>query len=170
MFLESIKFTFEKNIAMEENLIIDQNNLETPKRPQFLTVLCILSFVWSAFILLCLFLCLIFSSTLFTFINEILSGKIAMPTIDSNQEQALRSFLDLGQSKFVVIIAGAIMLYMTSLLGVFKMWRQEKWGFYIYAIINILGVGYDIMSGSFVMAIISMSFIAMYYSNVKCMK
>jgi len=50
------------------------------------------------------------------------------------------------------------------------MWRQEKWGFYIYAIINILGVGYDIMSGSFVMAIISISFIAMYYSNVKSMK
>lgn len=150
--------------------MIDQNNFETPKRNQFLTVLCILSFIWSGFILLCLFLCLIFSSTLFTFISEILSGKFSMTTLDNNQEQALRSFLDIGQSKFVVIIVGAIMLYMTSLLGVFKMWRQQKWGFYIYAIINILGVGYDIMSGSYFMAIISISFIAMYYSNFRYLK
>ena len=150
--------------------MIDQNNFETPKRNQFLTVLCILSFIWSGFILLCLFLCLIFSSTLFTFISEILSGKFSMTTLDNNQEQALRSFLDIGQSKFVVIIVGAIMLYMTSLLGVFKMWRQQKWGFYIYAVINILGVGYDIMSGSYFMAIISISFIAMYYSNFRYLK
>ena len=150
--------------------MIDQNNFETPKRNQFLTVLCILSFIWSGFILLCLFLCLIFSSTLFTFISEILSGKFSMTTLDNNQEQALRSFLDIGQSKFVVIIVGAIMLYMTSLLGVFKMWRQQKWGFYIYALINILGVGYDIMSGSYFMAIISISFIAMYYSNFRYLK
>ena len=150
--------------------MIDQNNFETPKRNQFLTVLCILSFIWSGFILLCLFLCLIFSSTLFTFISEILSGKFSMTTLDNNQEQALRSFLNIGQRKFVVIIVGAIMLYMTSLLGVFKMWRQQKWGFYIYAVINILGVGYDIMSGSYFMAIISISFIAMYYSNFRYLK
>ncbi len=157
---------------MEENILYtdEQPIIETPKRPQFLTVLCLLSFIWSGFILLSLFLGLIFSRFIFTFIGNILSGEIAMPNIDSTQEQALQSFLDLGPEKFVAIIAGAIMLYMTSLLGVFKMWRQQKWGFYIYAAINIMGVGYDVFSGSYFMAIISMAFIVMYFMNLKHMK
>lgn len=157
---------------MEENILHtnEQPTIETPKRPQFLTVLCILSYIWSGFILLSLFLCLIFSRFIFTLIDKILSGEISMPTMDTTQEQALQAFVDLGPSKFAAIIAGAIIIYMTSLLGVFKMWRQQKWGFYIYASINILGVGYDLFSGSYFMAIISMAFIGMYFSNLKYMK
>lgn len=155
---------------MDENLMIEQNNINTPNRPQFLTVLCILSYIWSGFILLCLVLCLLFSSAIFNLIGNILNGEIAMPTIDSAQEQALQAFLDLGKGKFVAIIAGAIMLYMTSLLGVVKMWKQQKWGFYIYATINFLSLGYDLSSGSYVMAIISLAFIIMYFLNLKYMK
>lgn len=157
---------------MEENILHtnEQPIIETPKRPQFLKVLCILSYIWSGIILLSLFLCLIFSRIIFAFIEKILSGEISMPTIDSTQEQALQTLLDLGQWRFAAIIAGAIMLYMTSLLGVVKMWKQQKWGFYIYATINVLGVGYDISSGSYFMAVISMAFIGMYFSNLKYMK
>lgn len=157
---------------MEENILHtnEQPIIEQPKRPQFLTVLCVLSFIWSGFILLFLFLGLIFSRFIFKFIDKILSGEIAVPTMDSKQEQALQAFLELGPGKFAAIIAGAIIMYMTSLLGVFKMWRQQKWGFYIYATINVLGVGYDVFSGSYFTAIISMAFIMMYFSNLKYMK
>lgn len=157
---------------MEENILhsSQQPTIENPKRPQFLTVLCILSYIWSGFILLCLFLCLLFSRFLFTVIGNILSGEISVPTLDSAQEQALQSLLDLGQGKFAAIIAGAIILYMTTLLGVFKMWRQQKTGFYIYAAINVFGVIYDVFSGSYFMAIISIAFIVMYFLNLKDMK
>ena len=156
---------------MEENNFTSNQPADgSPSKPEFLKVLCILSFIWSGLIVFILFLCLVFSSFIFKIIHQILSGEIAMPTIDAKQEEALQSFIQLGQGKFIGVVAAVIIFYMTSILGVFKMWRLQKSGFYIYAIINLLGVGFDLMSGSFFAAIISISFIAMYYTNLKHLK
>jgi hypothetical protein len=156
---------------MEENIFASNQPADGSRsKPEFLKVLCILSFIWSGLIVFILFLCLVFSSFIFKIIHQILSGEIAMPTLDAKQEEALQSFMQLGQGKFIGVVAAVIIFYMTSVLGVFKMWRLQKSGFYIYAIINLLGVGFDLMSGSFFAAIISISFIAMYYTNLKHLK
>jgi hypothetical protein len=155
---------------MEENLIMEEQNNEFPKRPQFLTVLCILSYIWSGIVILSLFFCLIFSGLIFSSLQTIASGENGMPQLNSIQIEGIDTLLKLGKAKFVAIIAFAIIAYMTSLLGVFKMWRLQKWGFYIYASINGLGLTYDIINGSFFMSIISLSFIVMYFMNLKHMK
>ena len=155
-----------ENITSTENQISN----EKPQRPQFLTVLCILSFIWSGLILFCLFLGLCFSGFIFRTAESVLAGVDGMPAMSESQLKAMQTLVDLGPQKFTAGIAVAIIIYMTSLLGVFKMWRLQKWGFYIYAIINGIGVSYDLISGSYFMVIISLAFIGMYFTNFKHMK
>jgi hypothetical protein len=155
----------ENNILMENQPVI-----EAPKRPQFLSVLCVLSGIWSSIIILSLFLCLIFSGTIFSSLETITSGENGMPKLDSVQLEGIEKIIDLGKGKFMAIIAFAIIIYMTSLLGVIKMWKQQKWGFYIYAIVNGLGLFYDLYSGSYFMSVITVTFLAMYFANLKHMK
>ncbi|MBP8033306.1 MAG: hypothetical protein KAZ71_01845 [Bacteroidia bacterium] len=155
---------------MEENILIENNPIDEPKRPQFLSVLCILSIIWSSIIILSLFLCLVFSGTIFSSLEKITSGDNGMPQLDSVQIEGIEKIINLGQGKFVAIIAFAIVIYMTSLLGVIKMWKLQKWGFYIYAGVNTLAIIYDIISGSYFSIIVSAIFIGMYFSNLKHMK
>jgi hypothetical protein len=155
-----------------ENTITPENPFEneTPQRPQFLRVLCILSFIWSGFLLFCLFLLLIFSSSIFSVLEKLLVGAEGTPSISEDQQKALQTLLDLGPQKFLMMVAVAIIMYMTSLLGVVKMWKLQKWGFYVYAVVNGLALTYDIISGSYFSVIVSIAFIGMYFSNFKYLK
>jgi hypothetical protein len=155
-----------------ENIMSPENQLEneTPQRSQFLSVLCILSFIWSGFILFCLFLGLCFSGFIFGAAESIIAGTEGMPAMSESQLKAMQTLIDLGPQKFMMGIVVAIIIYMTSLLGVFKMWRLQKWGFYIYAAVNGIGVAYDLISGSYFMVAITIAFIGMYFSNFKYLK
>ncbi len=144
---------------------------QAPKRPQFLTVLCILSYIWGAIVLLCLLLCLLTTGFIFDTLTSISNGTIQSPSgIGPEQQVAIDYLLSLGEKTFAIIIAVAMIFYLTSLLGVFKMWKLQKSGFFIYTAVNVLGLGYSIYSGSYFGAVISLAFIGMYYSNLKYMK
>ncbi len=143
---------------------------EKPKRPQLLTVLCILSYIWGTIVILLLFLCIGFSGFIFEALNQIINGTSNFPTINSAQQDAIQTLLNMGEGKFTAIIAVAIIIYMTSILGVYKMWKLQKWGFYIYASINGLGIIYSMIGGSYFMPIISIVFILLYFKNLQYMK
>ena len=154
-----------------ENSTIQMDSLqEKPKRPQLLTVLCVLSYIWGAIVVLLLFLCIAFSGFIFEALNQIINGTSNFPSINSAQQDAIQTLLNMGEGKFSAIVAGAIIIYMTSILGVYKMWKLQKWGFYIYASINGLGIIYSIMGGSYFMPIISIVFIILYFRNIQYMK
>ncbi|MBK8367867.1 MAG: hypothetical protein IPL10_10725 [Bacteroidetes bacterium] len=77
-----------------ENTITPENQFENerPQRPQFLTVLCILSFIWSGFLLFCLFLLLIFSSSIFSVLEKLLVGADGMPPISEDQQKHYKHY------------------------------------------------------------------------------
>jgi len=154
---------------MEENLSLENNLNETPKRPQFLTVLCILSFIWIGLTLTCLLICLAFRSFIFEAFEKLSLDEDTMAVMDENQQKGIQTLLEIGPGKFASIIALGIVIYMISLLGIIKMWKLQKWGFYIYSTINTMGLIYSLISGSYFMAIISLSFVIMYYTNFKHM-
>ena len=154
-----------------ENSTIQMDSLqEKPKRPQLLTILCVLSYIWGAIVVLLLFLCIAFSGFIFEALNQIINGTSNFPSINSAQQDAIQTLLNMGEGKFSAIVAGAIIIYMTSILGVYKMWKLQKWGFYIYASINGLGIIYSIMGASYFMPIISIVFIILYFRNIQYMK
>lgn len=154
---------------MEENIVLEENNVEQPKRPQFLTVLCVLSFIWSGLVLLCLLICLAFSSFIFEALEKLTLDENTMAAMDENQQKGIQTLLEVGPGKFAAIIALGMVIYMISLLGVIKMWKLQKWGFYIYSVINTMSLIYSVISGSYFMAIISLLFVVMYYKNFKYM-
>ena len=155
----------------EHNSYLTQQSInEVPKRSQFLTALCVLSYIWSGIALLCLFLCLIFTGFIYEALEKIATGEGPFANMDETQQQGIQMLLNLGQGLFTSLIALGIIIYMTSLLGVVKMWKLQKWGFYIYTAVNGFGVIYSIVSGSYVMGLISLVFIIMYYLNLKDMK
>jgi len=155
---------------MSDNLISENPLEESPKRSQFLTTLCILSYIWNGMALLFLLLCLLFSGLVYEALGKINSGDSPFTTMDESQQKAIQMILDYGRGFVTSMIALAMIIYMTSLLGVVKMWKLQKWGFYIYATLNSFGVMYSFLSGSYFMGIISLSFITMYYLNLKDMK
>jgi len=57
--------------------------------------------------------------------------------------------IEMGQGTLVAILGGYFVAVIVSLLGVIKMWKLQKAGFYIYAVINSLGIIFAIYDGSY---------------------
>jgi len=128
----------------------EQVNVEveaTNKRPVFITVLCILTFIGSG-------LGLLFS----------LLGVVAAGALESMTE-SLPIPIDMGDGIVKTIIT--LLLYGGSLYGAISMWNLKKLGFYIYAIAQVvlLIMGFGILSLLFTAA-----FIIMYGVNLKHME
>lgn len=120
---------------MEENLILENNLTEQPKRSQFLTVLCVLSFIMCAISFLS-GIWGIYQST-----PEAMQKNIEqVRTV--NEEMADRmedNMIEMQSNPFSKIAPYLGLVYtLVSFLGVLLMWNRTKKGFYIYAIAEIL--------------------------------
>jgi hypothetical protein len=161
---------------------------EKPKRPQLLTVLCVLSFIMCAF----------------TIISTIMN--IAQNSPESHQKsvEQIRSFnpamADQMEDTFLMMESNTylklspyinLVFMLGSFLGVMMMWKLNKKGFYIYAVAEILpyisylfidankmsipgvsaGMGATIMMVSLVFMILcDLVFVFLYSRNLKIMQ
>lgn len=171
---------------MEE---IDQMNdfKNEDKRPSFLVVLCILSYVSIGF-------------TLLTNIMQFVKGPLSaedMKAQNAVMAKTLLSFEEKNLDYFAVFFKKIMMMteslnnsfysvYFFSLIsgiiglfGVIKMWKGKKLGFHLYIIYSLLGVGqiYLFVSPSYIPNLIlytnlfiSGIFVFMYSRNLKWMK
>ena len=118
------------------------------KRPVFLTVLCILTFVGSG-------LALLFA----------LIGLVAAGAIESFAA-SIPGMPDLGDvGIFTQIIR--ILLYAGSLFGAIMMLKLKKLGFYLYVVANVVLL---VMSFGIMGLVITAGFIVMYGLNFKAME
>lgn len=143
--------------------------MQSPKRPQFLTVLCVLSYIWSGIVIICLLLALALSGFIFEACERMINGEGDIQ-MSEMQIQGMDKMMEMGQGVFAGIMGAYLVASIISLLGVIKMWKLQKMGFYIYAIINGLGLIYGIYEGSYFGGVISLAFIIMYGLNLKYMK
>jgi len=146
----------------------------SPQRPDFLKILCILSFVASGLMIL-----------IYTLGSFALS--LSQDMIDEVWPQMAQSypqFESLDGAQFFHEV-GTVCVYglianIFSLLGVIMMWRLEKIGFFIYTIAEISTNFFSLnintgeegpQYGSMIFSIvIDLIFIVMYYMNLKHMK
>ena len=147
---------------------------ETPERPDFLKIICILSFVGCGLMILGLSfgsLCLALpQSTVDEIWPQVVQSNPTLEEIDG-----LEFFRQLGWMCVYGLFANIF-----SLIGVIMMWRLEKVGFYIYAaaelIGNFVGMGFDMgqqqksYGGTIFFIVIDLVFIGMYFVNLKYMK
>ena len=127
-----------------------QQSAETAKRPGFLTVLCILTFIGSGL--------------------GVLGGLLMTVGMGSLMESipGMGAAMGGGTAYFAI----GTVLAAASLFGAIQMWKLKKQGFFIYAGANIVGLILPLVFGlpfSIAGAIIPVLFIVLYYLNVKHM-
>lgn len=120
---------------MEENLILENNPVEQPKRSQFLTVLCILSFIMCGITFLSGFWGIL-QSTPEAQQKNIEQFRTINPEMADQMENQM---IEMESNPFSKIAPYLGLVYtLLSFLGVMMMWNFSRKGFYIYAIAEIL--------------------------------
>lgn len=120
---------------MEENLILENNPIEQPKRSQFLKVLCTLSFIMCAIGFLS-GIWGIYQSTPEAQQKNIDQLRVVNPEMADRLEDQM---IEMQSNPFSKIAPYLGLVYtLLSFMGVMMMWNRVKKGFYIYAIAEIL--------------------------------
>ena len=132
------------------------NTPQTNQRPTFLTVLCILSFIAAGISILALLLGTVVAGAAQSVVNE---AENAGAEVDSA----------MGSIWGLIIVS--TLLVVASLVGVIKMWKLQKQGFYIYAGASVVNIIAGAMMGGFsaIGVVVAVAFIAMYGANLKHM-
>lgn len=130
-----------------------QTATPTATRPGFLTVLCILSWIWQG-IAAVLYLLVMTA-------GAVVEGAAAAAGADTSGTGNMWLYLGLGFTSIIV-----------AFIGVLKMWKLQKVGFFMYVGAFALSTINDVIYDGISMAglIIGGAFIAMYAINLKAMK
>lgn len=161
------------------NTTLDQSTenfqQQTPSRPEFLKVLCILSFVACGLWILVFALMAAFSFAM----DETSMTEMWDQVVEKNPQlenvNAVEFLHALGLFSLYSLLFNIV-----SLAGVVMMWRLERIGFFIYAVaelgwnfikLNVNFEGQEQSVGSLIFAIlIDALFIGLYFANLKHMK
>ena len=180
-------FIFTKNKTMEnqDETVISNEVVAEPKRPQFLTILCVLSFI-------CVGLMIIM--TLFGILMNTPEKRAEqieqMRQISPAQADKMEQMYDAQENSTMAKIQPylTILFEIISLLGVIQMFNLKRIGFYIYAAVEILPYSLILFSGDgmslemgglgkgaamaimTVLVLFDLTFVVMYGLNLKHLK
>lgn len=145
-----------------ENETINNGN-DKPKRPQLLSILCVLTFISSGLGIITSILTPMMSDKLVEFM-------VSMPSYEQNLTQEGLIILKAGWGYYMISLA----LISGSLTGAIYMWKLKKIGFHFYTIANIilfclpsliLGLNFDLIG-----LVMPGVFIGLYALNLKYME
>jgi hypothetical protein len=150
------------------------------ERPTFLTVLCILSFIWAGFGILAggmgyVGMKMIESGALEEMVAS--SGDTnAIAQLEEAQAKFEESGLDAGQTANLILLS--VVLSIAAFIGVLMMWKLKRTGFWVYAATAVIGLvapllfggNLDMSISGIVISAISILFIALYALNLKHMR
>ncbi len=145
----------------EETTQSTETTAGAAKRPVFLTVLCILSFIAAGFAILGYI-------TAITLMGAATAAMGAMEGMEGMSE--ITSAGPSAGMTWAYIIVGFVTT-IVALLGVIKMWKLKKQGFMMYAGATVASMIMGIVYSGFGIGavIVPIAFIVMYYLNVKHM-
>jgi hypothetical protein len=166
---------------------MEELHQQEEKRPTFLTVLCILTFINVGINSLILMFQLVSGPTSE---EDLLADRVELARATSQLEDAgmdgfvgvmdqLMAMTAQIQENFYLAMIVALVTYLIGLLGAFKMWQGQKIGFHLYIIYSLLAVGgvylyispQNIPSISIIFGLIlSGAFVFMYSRNLSWLK
>jgi len=166
-------------MALEETIISEPQ--KPTKRPDFLNVICILSFIGSGWAAIQGVVSMVSSSTPEEVAEQMDEQMSQMP----DDAGFLTSFVE-GSADMAIAAAenavpmgvATIVVSLASLLGVYYMFKLQKKGFGIYALANLIGIAVPIIflgAGTVVLLTVGVTslftflFIGMYAANLKHM-
>lgn len=156
---------------------MEQTITEAPKRPQFLQVLCILTFIGVGFGILGS----IFGWWTMRRMEAMMNGTAPMP--EGMEDTDMSEFPGMAEAMIQlpyinITTTVTIISCLMCLAGALLMWKLKKTGFYIYVIgeiapliISVILMGTSILAGWAIMGIIiPVVFIILYAMNLKHLK
>jgi hypothetical protein len=148
----------------------------TQARPQFLTVLCILSYIGSGLWALLSLIGIFASGWIMSLIGGGAAAEVDTSAMTPEQAEAFAAMSEGGSgimgmlsSYLIVVFIISLILAALSLFGVSKMWKLKKSGFWMYTIVNGLMVILGLLGGGIFGAVVGIAFIVMYGLNLKHM-
>jgi hypothetical protein len=157
---------------MSETLDANQDN-NAGKRPGFLTVLCILSFIAAGFSIIGNILMGLVRGAVDTIAGGSTKFSDAMNEAGASSAETTEAMATVSSALSWPFIIISMVLTLVGLFGVIKMWKLNKQGFYIYTGTAIAGIILPLIFGipfSTFGTLITVAFIAMYGANLKAMK
>jgi asparagine N-glycosylation enzyme membrane subunit Stt3 len=131
---------------------------EAAKRPTFLTVLCILSFIFSGLAII-------------GYITAIGLAGVASAAMSGLSDEAMSTYTGPSVGLTWAYIVIGFITTLVGLFGVIKMWKLQKVGFYIYTACVVISIIMGIVySGFGFMSILPLVFVVLYGLNLKAMK
>lgn len=135
-----------------------QTNDTAAKRPTFLTVLCILSFIFSGLAII-------------GYVAAIGLAGVASAAMSNMSSDAMATYTGPSAGLIWAYIVIGFITTLGGLYGVIKMWKLQKVGFYIYTACVVVSIIMGIVySGFGVMSILPLVFVVLYGLNLKAMK
>jgi len=149
---------------------ITDSTVEPGKRPVFLTVLCILSFIAAGFGILGYITAITAMGAVSSVGSSAMDALEGMEGVDMDAIESLKSTAPSAGMTWAYIIVG-FLTTIVSLLGVLKMWKLKKQGFMLYVGASVVSMIMGIVYSGFGIfgLIIPIAFIVMYYLNLKHM-
>lgn len=154
------------------NLAFDNTMAPAPEKPQFLRVLCILSFINCGIMILIWTMCSCFLLIDENTVNGIWEKMVvSQPKLEDVDPMLF--FHEVGTYGLIALFANVL-----SLIGAIMMWRLNKAGFIIYAVAELgihffsmrLNMGQEQGYGGLIFSVlIDLAFIIMYTVNLKYM-
>lgn len=132
------------------------NTQAAGKRPAFLTVLCILSFIGAGIVIIALLL-------------GALAGGMVEAAAGQVEAAGGEATVETGGLWTLLIVQS--ILTIASLVGVIKMWKMQKQGYYIYVGASVAGIIAGIVLSGFAVGslLFPVLFIVLYGLNLKHM-
>lgn len=151
-------------------------NTGAPKRPTFLTVLCILSFIAAGITIVVSGLGMGAAAAVSSGMVSDMAAQSGDPDAVAQIEEAQNALAEAGEAaggSVTGILGMAIALSVIGLIGVIMMWKLKKTGFYVYTGAQVLGIISPMFMGGSIDfgfgAIISILFVVLYGLNLKHM-
>ncbi len=140
---------------------LDNMNAEAGKRPTFLTVICILSFVGIGLSVIGYFAAFALMGVAQAAVNTAEGMGATVTDVEGPSMGALWAY-----------IIGGFAMVILALIGVIKMWKLQKSGFYMYTIAQVVAIVLGVVASQFTVfsAVVPVAFIVMYGLNLKHMK
>lgn len=147
---------------------ITEIETERQERPQFLSVICVLSFIGSGFWLLFSLVGMLAAGPILNVISElVLNNSEKLQNLSEKDMEGLQMISSLGKGMIIAGFAVSLLLASLSLFGAIKMWNLQKSGFILYCIANGLILGFNLLTFNIIGVLIVGGFIVMYAVNRK---
>jgi len=102
-----------------------------PKRPFFLSFMCIIGFTYTSLFSILFFIGILYSTGISGILNKYLQ------------------LYDLSRLNFLLFSTSLFLVFFAAFLGVLMMWKMQKLGFYIYLVSVLVFLGLEIIFTGF---------------------